>query len=530
MGQSALYFDVIEQTAVTRFYDHLPHHPNCGDDKPAYLIRSKYHAKKYPYIQANAPTMASWLIFDIDHGDCGTWIDEGLPPPNLIVRDKTTGRGHISYAIVPVCTGKNGKSHPKRYLKAVRLALAKRLGADIGYTGRITKNPMSDHWAVTSLHPHEYSLGELADYLDLESPKIEFVAPDEQLEPGRNSILFLRLRYWAYANIAHAREGSFRQWETRVHNQALAFNTFSTTPYKTQGALPSKEALATAKSVAKWVWDNYTTNKGVMNLTSLDIPLEARQRLSARRTHEIRSNRTEQAITDAIATLKADGKATTKAAVARLTGITRQQISARYGHLFDESAANTAPTLDAPSGHPECVNFGSNQISAPRAGLYVVPCKPLPHFKQTGDKHMTNDANDSQRGGAAAFKVICGTLAVFEKINSSDGVTPKFGYNDRARLTRVILGQAIPLQDAELLAGDIAVMAVNPKYAHMTIKEWCAYAITSCRELKQKSISKMAQKFVKFDAFLNGEHVNLTDSELSELAVYAREKEKQQGN
>lgn len=533
MGQPALYFDVIEQTAITRFYDHLPHHPSCGDEKPAYLIRAKSIAKKYPYIQANPPKMVSWLIFDIDHGDCGVWMDDNLPPPNIIVRDRETGRGHLYYAIVPVCTSKNGKSHPKRYLKAVRAALGKRLGADTGYTGRISKNPMCDLWAVTSLHAQEYSLGELADYLDLESEKIEYSVPDEQFEPGRNAILFLRLRYWAYRKIAFHRNSGYRQWAASVDAQAHRSNSFKNTPYSNRGPLSPKEVAGIAKSVASWVWDNYTTTKGVMNLAELDIPLEARQRLSARRTHEIRANRSEAKIKEAIASLTADAKPITKAAVSRLTGLSRQQIANRYAHLFNQQAP-TAPEL--PVNDASAVKFGGSQIAAPRAALFAVHCPPATTNQKTGQKPMTynNDSNSrsggeaakgSRSGGKAAFTKICGMLAIIEKINLKDGVTPKFGYNDRARITRVIISQKIPLLEAELLAGRIADLAADLNYSHMSTADWCAYSITACRDIKQKIISKMAEKRVKFDAFLNGENVYLTDGDLPELAAYAREKE-----
>ena len=534
MGQT-LRFDVIEQTAITRFYDHLPHHPSCGDSKPAYLIRSKYTARKYPYIQANPPGITSWLTFDIDHGDCWAWMSENLPAPNLIVRDRETGRGHISYAIVPVCTSVNGRAHPKQYLKAVRAAMAKRLRADAGYTGRITKNPLCDQWLVTELHSHEYSLGELHDYLKLEPQKIEHSSVNEDLEPGRNSILFLRLRYWAYAKIAGARSATYRDWENRVFAQAHRANSFKSTPYAANGPLEDKEVDGIAKSVARWVWNNYTTTRGVMELAELKVPLSSKQRLSARRTHEIRTNRSEAKIKQAIASLAASGETITKTAVSRISGISRQQLTNRYEHLF----APSKQIIDV----AEDVKFGVNQISALGGALdaSALSCessiglsqtKPpvlLPEQPLKSDKFMNiHGVSDSRSGGKAAFSKICGMLAIIEKIHARDGTSPRFGYRGRARITRVILSQKLPLIEAELFAGSIADLAVDPMYSHMTIADWCAYCVVACRAIKQKidaeTANKTALRLERFDSYLRGECVHLSDSELPELVIYAKSK------
>jgi len=59
-----------------------------------------------------------------------------------------------------------------------------------------------------------------------------------------------------------------------------------------------------------------------------------RMALGARLTHEIRIGRSETAIRDEITRLHRGRKRVSKAAVARAVGMSREQLSRRYGHLF----------------------------------------------------------------------------------------------------------------------------------------------------------------------------------------------------
>ena len=52
-------------------------------------------------------------------------------------------------------------------MAAIQHAYNAALRADLGYVGLVTKNPLHDHWHVLRLHDDVYSLGELADFVDL---------------------------------------------------------------------------------------------------------------------------------------------------------------------------------------------------------------------------------------------------------------------------------------------------------------------------------------------------------------------------
>jgi hypothetical protein len=322
----------IKETALDRFYATLAYKPWCGDDKAARLVRPKALASKKNYIAPNPPAMIHWLVFDLDHNDCMIWEDKPLPRPNLIVQNPGNSKSHLYYAIDPVCVSDNARQHPIRYMKAIARGLASALNADEAYTGRIAKNPLSKFWRVTELHAHEFSLSELNEYVEPLS-KPFYQSQEENETESRNCSLFNRLRYWAYSRVKQYRYYETEQlWHKSVLDYALSISTI-------EADFSYNEVKNTAKSVAKWVWLNYAgdgKDRGVMRLANTDISLEAKQRLAARRTHEIRSNNTEKRLYSLIKKqIKLTGTLPAKTLLAELSGLSRQQITRRYIHLFD---------------------------------------------------------------------------------------------------------------------------------------------------------------------------------------------------
>lgn len=185
---------------LRQFVDDLPKHPYCTNSKGFCHIRNKSHALKHAYIQPNHPAVCKWLVFDIDNAEAlFTCFDEGLPPPQIIIKNPKNGHAHYLYRITtPVGVGGHSSVKAMRYLASVQKALAIALGADSGYSGNLIKNPLSkehETYIVQSVQP-SYTLEELANYLDLQ--------PYEQAESvndagfGRNCTLFDELRHIAY--------------------------------------------------------------------------------------------------------------------------------------------------------------------------------------------------------------------------------------------------------------------------------------------------------------------------------------------
>ena len=67
-------------------------------------------------------------------------FDENLPTPTWIAKNKKNGHCHVCYELkTPVCKTANAKLKPLRYLASIEYTYAKKLGADLGYVGLLTK-------------------------------------------------------------------------------------------------------------------------------------------------------------------------------------------------------------------------------------------------------------------------------------------------------------------------------------------------------------------------------------------------------
>lgn len=232
------------------FYEKLPHKPYCSWGKgERTLIRSKSHAIRFPLIQINTPHLINYLIFDIDAPDAYLhFLDANLPTPSWIAKNPKNGHCHICYALkTPVCKTENARMKPLRYLASIEYSYAKKLGADLRYTGVLTKNPLDADWQTTFLSPIEYELAELADFIDLETkPKANEVSG-----LGRNCMMFDTVRFWAYKAIRAHLNGGYDIWYAEVLKVAINANEAFLDP------LGYSEVKATAKSVARWVWRNH---------------------------------------------------------------------------------------------------------------------------------------------------------------------------------------------------------------------------------------------------------------------------------
>lgn len=365
-------------TALNRVWSEASYLPRCSDDKTATRVRPREYAIRYPYMQVNRPGFVSWMIFDLDHKHAMIWEDAGLPAPNLIVRNRSSGHSHLYYAIPPVCTTENARSRPIAYMKAIYEAFAARLDADTDFhSGPVAKTPGHPWWLTHELHSHVYELGQLADYVDLaiSNPWGRSAQLDE-VSHSRHCILFEHVRHYAYSIVNKERQsGSFtsftRSLEAFAHNK----NSFQRLGFADN--LAASSLRATVKSVARWTWDRYRgsggCHRGVMQLDA-SLPLAQRQALAAKRTHEVRHKATESKVRSAVRFLQEKGDAISQSAVARVAGISRQTV-ATLKHVIEE-AMKPAPIsvfVKPAKTKNQPVKNGVHQVTAPRISEFTLP-------------------------------------------------------------------------------------------------------------------------------------------------------------
>ncbi|WP_180006226.1 replication initiation protein [Acinetobacter sp. YH12237] len=234
-------------------FNSLPNKPYCMDEKPGFmLIRSKAIAVKKPYIQINAPTTTIYFVFDDDKVDSAlSWFDSNLPAPYWTTQNPENGRCHHCYKLeIPLHTSEFSSIKAIKYAQAVYYAYALKMGADMSYSQLITKNPLHPQHRTTYWTDRAYSLDYLADFVDL--PK-RIPKKLEMVGLGRNVTMFEKGRHWAYKAIRdYMHHNSTYEWERAVRAHLEAINSSFEVP------LPYSEVKATAKSIAKWVWQRFS--------------------------------------------------------------------------------------------------------------------------------------------------------------------------------------------------------------------------------------------------------------------------------
>ena len=233
---------------LTDFFTNLAHKPYCADDLLYGLkIRPKKTAINMQYIQGNQPCMFHYFFFDIDRSDAVmAWHEENLPMPYWTAQTQKNGHAHLCYKLeIPLCTSEFGSQKAIAYASKVQAGLANKLGADVGYSHLITKNPFHKDWRVTFWTEQAYTLDYLADFVEL--PK-KLSKEQEVLGLGRNCIMFDTVRKWAYKAIRAHRGSTFDVWLGEVLKQCKNVNNAFLEP------LLYSEVKATAKSIARYCW------------------------------------------------------------------------------------------------------------------------------------------------------------------------------------------------------------------------------------------------------------------------------------
>jgi len=250
------------QRQLNIFTSNLPKRPYCTDDFAHGLIYCRSSdALQKRYIQPNKPNERLWLMYDVDRATSPDELtdDLGLPPPNLFIQNPANQHAHVLYSLeVPVHMNDHSSYKAIKFAGAVDCGLSVSMGADAAYVGLITKNPLHKDWRTIQCAPMPYDLPELSDFVDLDLFKDRRVnLPEVGL--GRNVNLFNRTRKWAY----RARNNGwpdFKTWHEAVLMQTAGYNnTKYFTEETTRSELPHNEVRATANSIAKWTWHNFST-------------------------------------------------------------------------------------------------------------------------------------------------------------------------------------------------------------------------------------------------------------------------------
>lgn len=375
MGVAAVQTSLIERVKAQ-----APYFPRCSDDKTAKRVRPVEHAVHQPYMQINRKDMKSWLIFDLDHQNPFIWEDAGLPPPNCIVSNRDNQKAHLYYAIVPVCTSEKARSKPIQYMQSVYERMAKLLKSDPDYHGSVAKTPGHPWWKTAFVHDSVYDLGELSEYLDREDDEDLkhrwFGKQAEFNSESRHCLLFDNVRYFAYAEVYKARErGNYESFYRIVEAYAFNHNNFVNQGFESNLSLP--QVRATARSISRWTWDKYRgasspVHRGVMMLGNASgMSLEARQRLSAKRTQEKKKQGTASKIRRAYHNLTQLNRKLTQKNLAEAAGLSTATIR-RWAEFVEELKGSKVQIVSlgevlknrGAEGKTEKVTFDVHQIPA----------------------------------------------------------------------------------------------------------------------------------------------------------------------
>lgn len=329
---------------LTLFSSRVPNRPYCTDELGTGVrIRDKATALAKRYIQVNPPATVGYLVFDVDReGAAFSWEQRNLPAPSWAAINPANGHAHLAYAVeTPVVRTDAARLKPLKFLAAIQGAMTMQLGADSGYSGLITKNPLNPSWRVISHDAAVYELHQLAEYVDLKAKP----AKREVTGLGRNCDLFETLRRRAYREVNAFREGGcFDTWNRHILDTARRLNSY-TQP------LPDSEVKATAKSISKWVWRHFGHGAAVERFID-------RQKARQRRSAMARKGSVSAAIVRAVEGLQRAGLRVTVSAVARIAGVSRPTVYKRKSLL-------TAVLVEGVSTRPagETVNLAKSDNS-----------------------------------------------------------------------------------------------------------------------------------------------------------------------
>ena len=282
-------------------------------------------ALDYKYIQFNYKN-PQWLIFDIDNQPtCPEEITKeqeehplALPIATLITRNKKSGNSHYLYKLSHYINSSNPKE--LKYYKDVQKKMSIYLNADSSYNHQLTQNPLHPQFE-TYWHDEAYDLYDLnLDFISLSKDTKKSIF-DTKSDMGRNCYIFNEIRHLSYRT--KRKYTDFDRFHNFILTSCEQLNNKLTYP------LPYSEIKATAQSIARWTWNNYTglTKRGRDSLKNVHLSaLSDKQSLSAIETNKQRKKHTQQLIDTAIDELKANNKKITNYAITKKTKLSKNTV------------------------------------------------------------------------------------------------------------------------------------------------------------------------------------------------------------
>jgi hypothetical protein len=197
------------------------------------------------------------MVFDIDSPTAFTaHEDRDCPVPTYIALNPANGHGHAGYLLeTPVTSFTTSSSRAQSFYRDVQRGLCYRLGADTGYTGFLTKNPLHPQWQTAWLSVRPHRLDTLNDCLSaddkLRRPR------DVEVGIGRNVMLFNAVRVKAYKEVIKAKKAgsSMGAFQSQLEGYAAGINGNFDNP------LSPSEMRSVCRSIAGWCWEEMTMAK-----------------------------------------------------------------------------------------------------------------------------------------------------------------------------------------------------------------------------------------------------------------------------
>lgn len=310
-------------TALETFRERLPKRPLCTDDFQRGMYRCpKEEALGMRYIEHYTPKLCHSILLDVDNPEGGaTWIDEGAPPPNLVVQNPENGHAKLIYQLShPVPLSEKARIAPIEMLRRANLGLTYMVGGDLAFYGRTTNNPLHPEWNVKSPRESLYELRELLEAVETapKTLKVKEYREDEAYCLGRNDALWRSVYKYGALQVKEVKKtGTLGTWIQQMEALACLLNDFDT-------PLQIHEARSVGRSIARSLWRNAERLKtGRKHIRSNErepiTPEEAQRRMDVAR--RAKGKKTEEKIKKALKRLEENGKEASIRAVAKEAGI-----------------------------------------------------------------------------------------------------------------------------------------------------------------------------------------------------------------